>query len=106
MLRPTLFTKLRKISMRKLLKFHSQSRLVSVDRNETNYGPKYSIYIGKDAVWDATDILLIPTLLWDQIVSGVDWNIVNHCLGKLGKGGYNILSEKCEKPFKELVKPP
>jgi len=45
--------------------------------------------------------LLIPTLLWDKIVSGVDWNIVNYCLGKLGKGGYNILSEKCDKPFKE-----
>ena len=73
-----------------------------------------TLYNGRDAVWDVTDILLfyqlphllIPTLLWDKIVSGADWNIVNYCLGKLGKGGYNIPPEKCEKPFKELVKTP
>jgi len=68
-----------------------------------------TLYNGRDTVWDVTDILLfyllphllIPTLLLDKIVSGVHWNIVNYCLCKIGKGGYNIPSEKCKKPFKK-----
>ena len=50
-----------------------------------------TLYHGKDAVWDIYDILpffilphlQIPTLLWDKIVSGGHWDIVNYCLGQL-----------------------
>jgi len=50
-----------------------------------------TLYHGRDAVWDITDILpffllphlQIPSLLWHKIVSGEDWDIVNYCLGQL-----------------------
>jgi len=50
-----------------------------------------TLYNGRDAIWDITDILpfylmphlQIPSLLWDKIVSGGDWEIVNYCLGQL-----------------------
>lgn len=50
-----------------------------------------TLYHGRDAVWDIHDILpffvlphlQIPTLLWDKIVRGGDWDIVNYCLGQL-----------------------
>ena len=50
-----------------------------------------TLYHGRDAVWDTTDILpffllphlQIPSLLWHKIVSGEDWDIVNYCLGQL-----------------------
>jgi len=38
-----------------------------------------------------------------------DWCRLEYCQllsWQLGKGGYNIPSEKCKKPFKEWVKPP
>merc|ERR1711872_223247 len=51
----------------------------------------YTLYHGRDAVWDISDTLpffllphlQIPTLLWDKIASGGEWEIVNFCLGQL-----------------------
>jgi len=50
-----------------------------------------TLYNGRDAVWDFTDPLpffllphlQIPSLLWDKLLSGEKWDIVNFCLGQL-----------------------
>ena len=50
-----------------------------------------TIMKGRDAVWDLEDPLpffllphlQIPSLLWENIVSGEDWTIINFCLGQL-----------------------
>jgi len=44
--------------------------------------------------------LLIPTLLWDKIVTGADWNIVNYCLGSLG----TVVTTYCLRNVKNLLK--